>query len=71
VPFIRKEADRVLAETEAHEHALEICQELTAQHQRLTFDVPKLSELLTHQARLWEKIAQSSRPKPEYFRVVS
>jgi dedicator of cytokinesis protein 3 len=22
-----------------------------------------------HQARLWERIGQASRPKPEYFRV--
>jgi dedicator of cytokinesis protein 3 len=59
------------AEAEAYENVLELCQELTTQHQRVTFDVNKLSELLMHQARLWEKIAQSHRPKIEYFRVVS
>ena len=58
------------AEAEAYELALELCQELTQQHRRLTFKVSKLSELLTQQARLWGKIGQSSRPKPEYFRVV-
>ncbi len=61
----------IVAEAEAYELALELCQELTQQHQRLTFKLSKLSELLTHQARLWEMIGQSSRQKPEYFRVVS
>jgi dedicator of cytokinesis protein 3 len=44
---------------------------MVVQHQRLTFTIPKLSELLVYQARLWEKIGSTSRPKPEYFRVVS
>ncbi len=57
------------AEAEAYELALELCQELTEQHQRLTYQVAKLSELLVHQANLWDKIGQASRPKPEYFRV--
>ncbi|KAK8853154.1 hypothetical protein IAR55_003855 [Kwoniella newhampshirensis] len=72
--FARKEAIYYhvidyFAEAEAYEFALELCQELTAQHQKLTYDVGKLSDLLRHQARLWEKIGGSSRPKPEYFRV--
>ena len=59
-----------VAEAEAYEMALELCQELTQQHQRLTYNVAKLSELLTHQAKLWQKIGESAQPKPEYFRVV-
>jgi dedicator of cytokinesis protein 3 len=46
-----------------------LCQELTAQHQTKTYNVDKLSELLIHQAKLWERIGQSPRTKPEYFRV--
>ena len=57
------------AEAEAYEAALDLCQELVAQHQRSTYHVPKLSELLTHQARLWEKIGSTSRRQPDYFRV--
>ncbi|WVQ67084.1 uncharacterized protein L199_005278 [Kwoniella botswanensis] len=57
------------AEAEAYEHALELCQELTVQHQKMTFDVAKLTELLHHQAALWEKIGAGGRGKPEYFRV--
>ena len=60
-----------VAEAEAYELAIELCSELTKQHQRHTYRVSKLSELLVHQAQLWEKIGQTSRPKPEYFRVVS
>nr|XP_019044242.1 hypothetical protein I302_07525 [Kwoniella bestiolae CBS 10118]OCF23172.1 hypothetical protein I302_07525 [Kwoniella bestiolae CBS 10118] len=72
--FQRKEAlyyhaIEYFAEAEAYEHALELCQELTAQHQKLTFDVGKLTELLHHQAALWEKIGAGGRGKPEYFRV--
>lgn len=51
--------------------ALTMCQELAVQHQRWTYDVNKLAELSLHQARLWERIGESSRSKPEYFRVVS
>ncbi|WWC91624.1 uncharacterized protein L201_006570 [Kwoniella dendrophila CBS 6074] len=57
------------AEGEAYEHALEVCQELTIQHSRMTFDVNKLTELLTYQAALWEKIGAGGRARPEYFRV--
>lgn len=60
-----------LAEAEAYEYALELCQELTTQHMALTYDVKKITELLTHQARLWERMGESMRPKPEYFRIVS
>jgi dedicator of cytokinesis protein 3 len=60
-----------LAEAEAYEFALELCQELTNQHMALTYDVKMITELLNHQARLWERIGQSTRPKPEYFRIVS
>ncbi|WWD19564.1 hypothetical protein CI109_104025 [Kwoniella shandongensis] len=72
--FARKEAIYYhvidyFAEAEAYESALELCQELTTQHQKFTYDVGKLSELLRHQAKLWEKIGSSSRQKSEYFRV--
>ncbi|ORX40680.1 hypothetical protein BD324DRAFT_654448 [Kockovaella imperatae] len=72
--FARKEslyyhAIDYFAEAEAYEAALHLCQELVSQHQRLTFNVPKLSELLSHQARLWERINAASRKQPEYFRV--
>ncbi|WRT70308.1 uncharacterized protein IL334_007306 [Kwoniella shivajii] len=72
--FARKEslyyhAIEYFVEAEAYECALELCQELTVQHQRLTFDVPKLSELFTYQAGLWEKIGSGGRSKPEYFRL--
>lgn len=58
-----------LAEAEAYEQAAEICQELVTQHRLITFDVDRISELLIHEAKLWEQIGTSTRPKPEYFRV--
>ncbi|KAL7418467.1 Deoxycytidine kinase 1 [Cryptotrichosporon argae] len=58
-----------LAEAEAYEFAVTICQELVLEHQRLTYDVARISELLAHQARLWERMGTSSRTKPDYFRV--
>ncbi|WVR07765.1 hypothetical protein IAU60_004808 [Kwoniella sp. DSM 27419] len=72
--FARKEAlyyhaIQLLVKAEAYEFALVLCQELTIQYQSLTFNVEKLSDLLTYQAKLWEGIASSTRPKPEYFRV--
>ena len=60
----------VIVEAEAYKDALELCQQLATHHQRLTYSVPKLSDLLVYQARLWEKLAHISHPKPEYFRVV-
>ncbi|WVQ84302.1 hypothetical protein IAT38_006454 [Cryptococcus sp. DSM 104549] len=73
--FARKQAIyyhvlEYFAEAEAYESSLELCQELTAQHQKTTYDVGKLSELLAHQAKLWEKVGQTFRPKQEYFRVM-
>lgn len=73
--FERKEAIlyhvlEYMAEAEAYEHASEICQELITQHRQNTFDVPRISELLNHEAKLWERMGSSSRPKPEYFRLV-
>ncbi|BEI88066.1 uncharacterized protein CcaverHIS019_0107840 [Cutaneotrichosporon cavernicola] len=58
-----------LAEAEAYEQAVEICQEIVQQHRLKTFDVQHISELLQHEAKLWEQIGTSTRPKPEYFRV--
>ncbi|WVQ72639.1 hypothetical protein IAR50_002198 [Cryptococcus sp. DSM 104548] len=54
---------------EAYEFSVDLCQELIIQHQRLTYDVRIIGELLQHQAKLWEKIAITWRPKIEYFRV--
>nr|XP_018260970.1 uncharacterized protein I303_06687 [Kwoniella dejecticola CBS 10117]OBR83128.1 hypothetical protein I303_06687 [Kwoniella dejecticola CBS 10117] len=73
-PFERREAlhyhaIEYFAESEEYEYALELCQELVAQHQKLTFDVAKLTELLNYQAALWERISIGSRAKPGYFRV--
>jgi dedicator of cytokinesis protein 3 len=72
--FDRKEALlyhvlEYLAEAEAYEQAAEICQELVSQHRKKTFDVVRIGELLNHEAKLWERMGASSRPKPEYFRV--
>ncbi|WVR00207.1 hypothetical protein IAU59_007349 [Kwoniella sp. CBS 9459] len=72
--FARKEAIFYHAidyfiEAEAYEFALKLVQDLTVQHQSLTFDINKLSELLHYQAKLWEQIGSSPRPKAEYFRV--
>nr|XP_019010242.1 uncharacterized protein I206_04710 [Kwoniella pini CBS 10737]OCF49023.1 hypothetical protein I206_04710 [Kwoniella pini CBS 10737] len=72
--FQRKEsllyhAIQYFAKAEEYEHALEICQEITTQHQKFTFDVAKLTELLTYQAALWERISTGGRNQPEYFRV--
>lgn len=72
--FQRKEAIMYhvldyLAEAEAYEQAAEICRDMADQHRRITFNVARISELLTHEAKLWERIGSTSRPKPEYFRV--
>ncbi|OCF44595.1 hypothetical protein I317_01482 [Kwoniella heveanensis CBS 569] len=74
IPFARKEAIYYHAidhfiEAEAYEFALELVQDLTVQHQNLTFDVDRLSELLHYQAKIWEQIGSSSRPTAEYYRV--
>nr|ODN99941.1 cytoplasmic protein [Cryptococcus depauperatus CBS 7855] len=58
-----------LAQAEAYEFSIDICQELTAQHQMLTYDITVLSDLLIHQAKLWKQISKTWRSKPEYFRV--
>lgn len=68
---LRSSGTNGIAEAEAYEFALDLCRELTAQHETMTFNIDKLTELLTHQARLWERMGQASRPKPEYFRIVS
>ena len=60
----------IVAEAEANETALELCQELVIQHQQKTYHIPKLADLLAYQAKLWERIGSSSRHHPEYFRVV-
>lgn len=72
--FERKEALlyhvlQYLAEAEGYEQAVEVCQEITQQHRIKTFNIPRISELLGHEAKLWERIATSTRPKPEYFRI--
>lgn len=72
--FQRKEAIMYhvldyLADAEAYEQAAEICRDMADQHRRITFNIARISELLTHEARLWERIGTTPRPKPEYFRV--
>ncbi|TXT11135.1 hypothetical protein VHUM_01886 [Vanrija humicola] len=72
--FERKEALlyhvlEYLAEAEAYEYSAEICQELVANHRQVTFNIERISELLNHEAKLWESMGSSTRPKPEYFRV--
>ncbi|KIR81379.1 cytoplasmic protein [Cryptococcus gattii EJB2] len=56
-------------QAEAHEFSLNLCQELITQHQRLTYDINMITELLTHQAKLWATIGEARRPQQEYFRV--
>ncbi|KGB76967.2 cytoplasmic protein [Cryptococcus deuterogattii R265] len=58
-----------LAQAEAHEFSVNLCQELITQHQRLTYDINMITELLTHQAKLWATIGEAKRPQQEYFRV--
>lgn len=59
----------LVAQAEAHEFSLNLCQELITQHQRLTYDINMITELLTHQAKLWATIGEARRPQQEYFRV--
>ncbi|TYJ58828.1 hypothetical protein B9479_000260 [Cryptococcus floricola] len=72
--FIRKQGlyyhvMEYFALAESYEFSVDLCQELIMQHQKLTYDVRIIGELLQHQVKLWEKIASTWRPKVEYFRV--
>ncbi|KAK4687917.1 hypothetical protein P7C73_g2195, partial [Tremellales sp. Uapishka_1] len=74
--FARKEAIYYLVldylgQAEAYEIALEICHELTVEHQKVTYNHERLVDLFSHQAKLWERIGETSRPQPEYYRLVS
>jgi dedicator of cytokinesis protein 3 len=60
-----------LGQAEAYEIAIDICQELAKQHETQTFNYSRLSDLLMHQARLYERINDTTRAFPEYFRIVS
>ncbi|EIW72245.1 hypothetical protein TREMEDRAFT_25841 [Tremella mesenterica DSM 1558] len=56
-------------EAEAYELALQLCSELTTEHEKLAYDIKKLTALFKHQSKLWARIGESSRPQPEYYRV--
>lgn len=61
----------VSAEAQAYVHSLELVEELAQQHRQKTWNVDRLSELSSYQAKLWEQFGSSRRQKPEYYRVVS
>lgn len=44
---------------------------MTTQHRQKTWNVERLSELASYQAKLWDQMAGTRRHKPEYYRVVS
>jgi hypothetical protein len=60
-----------VVEAKAYEQALRMAEELCEQHRKITWDVGKITELLTYQSNLWEQIRTTRRQKPEYYRVVS
>lgn len=50
---------------------MELTEEMTRQHRQKTWNVERLSELTAYQAKLWDKMANVRRHKPEYYRIVS
>ncbi|KAF8840035.1 hypothetical protein BDN67DRAFT_969174 [Paxillus ammoniavirescens] len=58
-----------LGKGKAYESAIEICKELAKQHAEVTFNYPRLAEILRHQATLLEHIITDQRYYPDYFRV--
>ncbi|KAL1687532.1 hypothetical protein GGG16DRAFT_127866 [Schizophyllum commune] len=58
-----------LGKGKAWERAIEICKELIYQHAEVTFNYVRLSEILRHQANLYEHIVTNQRYYADYYRV--
>ncbi|KAJ8488189.1 hypothetical protein ONZ45_g14041 [Pleurotus djamor] len=58
-----------LGKGKAWEKAIEICKELALQHAEVTFNYGRLSEILRHQAALYEHIVTDQRYYSDYYRV--
>ncbi|TRM69677.1 hypothetical protein BD626DRAFT_590586 [Schizophyllum amplum] len=58
-----------LGKGKAWERAIEICKELVFQHAEVTFNYARLSEILRHQANLYEHIVTHQRYYSDYYRV--
>jgi len=46
-----------------------VCKELAQQYEEVTFEYPKLANLLTRMSKFYDSIMTELRPQPEYFRV--
>ncbi|KDN50840.1 hypothetical protein K437DRAFT_273050 [Tilletiaria anomala UBC 951] len=58
-----------LSKGEAWEISIDICRELAQQYEYRSANYARLSELLIHQASLYQKVATVERAYPAYFRV--
>ncbi|KAL0956056.1 hypothetical protein HGRIS_002226 [Hohenbuehelia grisea] len=58
-----------LGKGKAWERAIEICKELAYQHAEVTFNYARLSEILRHEAQLYEHIVTDQRYYSDYYRV--
>ncbi|CAO1638275.1 unnamed protein product [Parajaminaea phylloscopi] len=58
-----------LGKGQAWEIAIDICRELAQQYEYRAVDYTRLAELMTFQASLFRKVAQTERTFPAYFRV--
>ena len=58
-----------LSKGEAWEISIDICRELAQQYEYRSANYARLSELLIHQASLYQKVAIQERAFPAYFRV--
>ncbi|KAF4598371.1 hypothetical protein EYR38_006773 [Pleurotus pulmonarius] len=58
-----------LGKGKAWEKAIEICKELAYQHAEFTYNYGRLSEILRHQAQLYEHIVTDQRYYSDYYRV--
>ncbi|KAL1743069.1 hypothetical protein HDZ31DRAFT_41774 [Schizophyllum fasciatum] len=58
-----------LGKGKAWERAIDICKELVYQHAEVTFNYVRLSEILRHQANLYEHIVTNQRYYADYYRV--